>query len=291
MIRATTLPCLCADVYQLERKRLTAKQIDEVLVAGRAWDLSGTLASGGIAVFPHTYLAVCGPYIAACVHAALDCGADHVLALGVLHSFSDQLLSARAHERAGDDVSKCVLRGVHGPKIKRGDYWKAEYSLASFVFLWKEEIKRRGIKAPKLTLRYPYLVNRSPESLPGIGTLESIAKDACIVATSDFCHHGVAYACAQEQLCTGDAAKKYALKSIQEHLRLLQGGDLAQYYQHCHAIRSDSFDVGPVMHYLRGPLCGRVLDLQLVDTSALYDGAPKPSWVAASLVQLDKGRV
>lgn len=290
MTRALPMPCLCSDVYQRERDILTAKQIDDLLLAGRAWDLSETLSCGGIAVFPHTYLAACGSYIAACVHAALDSGADHVLALGVLHSFSDLLLVARAKERAGEDLSGNALRGVHGPRMRRGEYWKAEYSLLSFLFLWKEEIKRRGIKAPKLSIRFPFLVNKDPQSLPGMRELEAIAKDACLVATSDFCHHGVAYGCAKERALTGDAAKKHALESIQEHLQILTSGDLAKFYQHCQAIRSDSYDVGPLIQYLRAPISAQVLDVTLVDTSELYDGAPKPSWVAASLIKLDKPR-
>lgn len=290
MTRAVTMPCLCSDIYQHERDILTAKQIDAVLLAGRAWDLSKTLISGGIAVFPHTYLSACGPYIAACVHAALDSGADHVLALGVLHSFSEVLLSARANELAGADLSGNPLRGIHGPRMRRGDYWKAEYSLSSFLFLWKEEVKRRGIKAPKLSMRFPFLANKNPQSLPGMCELEAIAKDACIVATSDFCHHGVAYGCTKEQALTGEGAQNHALECIQEHLHILKSGDLAKFHKHCKSIRSDSYDVGPTMQHLRGPLSPKVLDITLVDTSALYQGAPKPSWVAASLVQLDKGR-
>src|SRR6266446_1234081 len=108
---------LCTDIYQEERHALSREEIDAILDAGRAWELSKWLSSGGVALFPHTYLSACGPYIAACVHGALDSGADHVLALGVLHSSTDELSAARARERAHGDLSAITLRGVHGPGL------------------------------------------------------------------------------------------------------------------------------------------------------------------------------
>ncbi len=288
MVQASTIACLCADVYQDERDRLSSKQVDDILHAGRKWDLSKTLSSGGVAIFPHTYISQCGAYIAACVHGALDSGADHVVVLGVLHSFIDVLCAARAKEKVGEDLLDSVLRGIHGLGLDRGEYWQQEYSLLSFIFLWDEEVKRRGIKAPKLTLRFPYLVNKDPKTLPGINELEALAKDACLIATSDFCHHGVAYGVPKEQAKTGLKAVRYAKKTIQEHLGILQTGDLARFYNHCHEIRSDSFDVGTMLCHLRGHLRPTVCDVTIVDTSALYEGTPSPSWVAASLVKLEK---
>lgn len=285
---AQVMTCMCSDIYQDERDGLSSKEIDAILETGRAWDLSSTLSCGGVALFPHTYLSVCASYIAACVHGALDSGADHVLALGVLHSFTDEFLAARAKERARHDLSDFALRGVHGPKMQRGEYWKSEYSLLSFVFLWNEEIKRRGIKPPKLSLRFPYLVNRQPQTLPGISELEAIAKDACLVATGDFCHHGVAYGTDKEHALTGKKALEYAKSSINDNLNVLMTGDYAQYYEHCLQVRSDSFDVGSIIYHLRGLLEPTVHDVGICDTSLLYEGTPSPSWVAPALIELKK---
>lgn len=278
----------CFLEYEEERKRLSSQQIDAILEAGRRWDLSPALSRGGVAIFPHTYLHVCGDQIASCVHAVLDSGIDQVLALGVLHSTTRQFQSARARERAHDDITDLDIRGVHGPNLRRGSYWKDEYSLLSFAFLLKEECRRRGKKPPKLKLRYPYLVNRDPRSLPGIKELERIAKDSCIVATIDFCHHGLAYGMKKEETYTGAKALQFARKNIETNLRELQVGNFERYYQNCLDIRSDSFDVGPMIYHLRGPMKTSILDVKLVDASMLFEGNPSPSWVAASLVKAEK---
>jgi hypothetical protein len=282
------LPCHCAGIYQKERDSLSEKQIDEILLSGRKWDLTSTLRAGGAVAFPHTYLALCGSHIAAAVHAALDTGSDHVLLLGVLHSFKEKLAEARMSERTGIDVSKHALRGVHGPDLPFGSHWKDEYSLLSFIFLWNEEIKRRGIKAPKLTQRYPYLVNQHPESLPGIQELQAIAKDAVVVATSDFCHHGLAYGTPKTKCLVGEEAIEYAKNSLTKQFDILKTNDLAAFYQQAFDVRSDSFDVSPVIRHLCGPCTGSILDLAIVDTTPLYEGNLSPSWVAASLVQFTK---
>lgn len=279
-------PCNCTAIYQRERDRLTPQQIDKLLDSGRTWQLSSTLESGGTLIFPHTYLASCGSFIAACVQAALDTGTDHVLALGVLHAANEPLIEARRKERLGEDLVGHPLRGVHGPQHDMGYFWQKEYSLLSFEFLWNEEIKRRGIKPPRLSLRYPYLVNRSPKSLPGVAELEAIAKDACVVATSDFCHHGVAYGTLAEKTLVDDEGLAFARKNIEKHLQLLENGDFAAHYKHCLQIKSDSYDVSPMLYHLLGPLKATVCDSLLIDTSELYEGLA-PSWVAASLVKMD----
>lgn len=273
--------CLCSGVYQDERDGLSERQIDAILLAGRSYDLSSCLKTGGALIFPHTYILECGSYIAACVHAALDSGADHCLALGVLHSFGDTLSAARRQERVDHP-----LRMVHGPHRPPGEYWKNEYSLLSFIFLWEEEIKRRGIRAPKLSIRFPYLVAKSPSTLPGMDELESIAKDACIVATADLCHHGLAYN--SENPYSMNEGADFAKKSIEENLALLQTGDYARYYAHCQKIKSDSYDIGPTLRHLVGPFTPKIHDMTLVDTAPLYEGFVSPSWVAASLVTMEK---
>lgn len=278
----------CLEAYQQERDQLSTEEINAILQAGRRWNFGKNLASGDVVIFPHTYLHVCAAQIAASVHGALDSGADQVLALGVLHSLTDEFVAARAKEKAMKDLSDLPYWGVHGPRIDRGPYWKSEYSLLSFCFLWDEEIKRRGIKAPKLTLRFPYLVNRQPDKLPGIKELEAMAKDACIVATCDFCHHGVAYGMTQQTTLTGQAALSFAKRNIETNLQILQMGDLGKYYQHCQEIRSDSLDVCSVLYHLRGSMNGTLLDLALGDVAPLFEGNPSPSWVAAALIHLQK---
>jgi hypothetical protein len=277
----------CYDAYQQERNDLSEKEIDLILESGRAWNLAPTLANGGVAIFPHTYLHVCGKYIAACVHAALDSGADQVLALGVLHSITEEFIQARARERAHENLSDLPYRGVHGPNLALGDYWQREYSLLSFEFLWHEEVKRRGKKAPKLILRYPYLVNRQPGNLPGIKELEAHVKRSALVATCDFCHHGVAYGMDRNSSLTGEKALQFARQNILNNLAILQTGDLEKYYQQCLEIRSDSLDVCSVLSHLLGPIHGALFDLAIGDTSPLYEGAPTPSWVACALISLD----
>lgn len=276
----------CFEDYKIERQQLTEQAIDTMLESGRRWNLAPTLAKGGVAIFPHTYLHVCAAQIAAVVQGALDSGADQVVAIGVLHSCSDEFVLARSKEKGHQSLADCSFRGVHGPNLSRGSYWKEEYSLLSFEFLWKEEVKRRGKKAPKLHFRYPYLVDRQPQNLPGIKELEALCKDACVVATSDLCHHGVAYGMTKESTKIGDEAFRFAKKNIETNLAIMAAGDYESYYEHCLAIRSDSFDVGTMLHYLRGALKPKLLDLVLGDVASIFFGNPSPSWVACSLVEL-----
>jgi hypothetical protein len=279
----------CYDDYLEERQSLTAEEIDAILEHGRKWTLAPVLAKGGIVVFPHTFLHSCGAYIASAVHAALDCGSDRVIALGVLHSTTPEQIQARGLEREHGDVMHHSLRGIYGPELQNSKNLIDEYCLLSFLFLWEEEVKRRNIKAPKLYCRYPYLVNRAPDTLPGIVELEALAKDAPIVATSDFCHHGLAYGhTGNELLDLGVKAKRFAKTNIVKNLELLADGDYEAYYADCHRIKSDSFDVGTIIRYLRGPISAKLLDITIVDASSLYAGNPEPSWVAASFVEFDK---
>ena len=283
----------CFEEYEKERQGLEPHQIDDILVQGSAASEKGRLAEclahQGMVVFPHTYLYSCGTFIAAAVLAALDSGADQVLALGVLHSLTPHMLNARMEERAKKPISDLSLRGIHGPEMPRGVYWQSEYSLLSFLFLWNEAVKRRGKKAPRLITRYPYLANRSPDTLPGIQELEEIAKDSCIVMTADFCHNGVAYGHSKEAtIGFGPHAEKIARENISSHLRILQAGNIDAYYQDCIRIHSDAYDVGSMSYHLRGSLQSEILDLAIVDVAPLFEGGPTPSWVAASLVAMRK---
>lgn len=85
---------------QQERDELGATGVHRLLDEAKKWNLGQTLKDGGCIVFPHARLKRCGHQIAAAVHACLDSGADCVLALGVLHAFSDALSDARASRMA-----------------------------------------------------------------------------------------------------------------------------------------------------------------------------------------------
>ncbi|PJF20329.1 MAG: hypothetical protein CUN56_16720, partial [Phototrophicales bacterium] len=78
-------------LYADERESLGESGTNEHLERGKAWDLSGTLSEGGVLVFPHIDIQDCGYQVAACVHAALDSGADKVVVLSVLHAFTQEM--------------------------------------------------------------------------------------------------------------------------------------------------------------------------------------------------------
>lgn len=276
------------DEYTNERELLNPHEISELLDSGKKWDISKSLSLKGSAIFPHTFIKECGDQIAAVVHGCLDSGADQILVLGVLHAvISDELAEVRQFEILGKDLSSNPIRGVSGPGLERSEFWKKEYSLSHFLFLFEQEVKRRGIKSPKLILRYPFGVNRSPETLPGIKELETITKDSIIVATSDLCHHGAAYKCPPEiQLDISEKGYQFATTCIQNGLDLLKTNDYEKYYQHCLNVKSDSYDVSPLLRHLLGPLKNEILDLKLIDAAKMFEGNPMPSWVAASLISL-----
>lgn len=273
--------------YALERESLTEKEIHAILDAGKRWNLAPTFARGGSAIFPHTYIRECGHQIASVVHGLLDSNADQILVLGVLHPLNENLEIARKKERARLDISQESSYGVFGPGIIGDSSWEQEFSLDNFLFLCFEEVKRRGIRAPELIIRYPSLVNRDPKNLPGIEELKSIAKDSVVIATSDLCHHGRAYGMsAHEVIEISPMASYFAKLQIQKGFEILKKGDFEAYYNHCVNTLSDSIDVGSVLRYLLGPFEATILDLKLVDVSSLFEDEPKPSWVATSLINI-----
>jgi hypothetical protein len=276
--------------YQQERELLSPLAIDSLLEAGRAWSLAPFLEKGGTLIFPHTYMKICGPFIAAVVHACLDCGAPKVVVLGVLHALNDTLFAARQREKRGEDLSQEQTRGIFGPGIlgeeRAFSYWQEEFSLLSFLFLWEHEVRRRRITPPELVVRYPFLADRRPGELPRMDELKKQAQNAVVVATADLCHHGVAYGNSMAMEISKQASQ-YAFDTIHEGLRCMEGDSFEAYYDHCLKAQSDAFDVGACLRYLLGPLCGSVCGYTLVDTAPLYEMKPSPSWVAASLIALE----
>ncbi len=279
--------------YYAEPKQLGEAGIHAILDEGKKWSesLSQTLSQGGAAIFPHTFLSQCGYQIAAAVHAILDSGADQALVLGVLHPMSESLIAARSKELNEEDISNEPSRGVLGPGINRDNCWTNEFSLDLFMILFKAEVKRRGIKPPKLIERYPSLVNKDPASLPGIDELEHIAKDSVIVATDDMCHHGVGYGVREEDAIHIDAkGYQFARANIEKGYEFLRKGNYRDYFYHWMnplAI-GDPTDTTMVVRHLIGRLSTHLLDLKLVDVSSLFENDVEPSWVAMALVEFKK---
>ena len=274
--------------YYREPLALGQKGLEDILEKGKRVDLGKTLAAGGSAIFPHTYISKCGHQIASVVHGCLDSGSDQVVVLGVIHPLTDPLLVSRTKEINGEDISQESCWGVLGPGIDRDSCWHDEFSLYMFETLWDAEVRRRGIKPPRLIKRYPCLANRSPETLPGIDELASLSKDSVVVATSDLCHHGVAYGLTEEEsVPIGEEALSLASEEIQGAFEALESKNYKDYYDACLNPQSlsDSLDVAPVLRHLLGPKTAHILDLTLVDVAHMFEGNPVPSWVAASLVE------
>lgn len=272
--------------FEAERRALGTAGIDRLLAEGRAWDLAPTLDAGGTLVFPHANLLSCGHQIAAVVEACLDSGADRVVVIGVLHAQTPDLQEARARVAAGGDVSCEALWGIQGPGVAGPESWRREFSLANFLFLWKEATRRRGTPGPELILRYPYLVGDRPDLLPGVEALQALAADAVVVTTADPFHHGVGYGTKRRKARFPErGGLKLARKRIEEGLALMGTGDHAGYVRHCLDAKSDARDAGPLTRHLVGPVEGRILDLTYQDTTALYD-QPAPTWVATALIEM-----
>jgi len=273
--------------YLAEQESLQPAEIERILDRGRQWPLATLLSAGGSAIFPHTYLRECGDQVAAVVHGCLDSGSDQVVVLGVLHSLCPELAAARQREARGEPVREERSHGIWGPGAGGDRYWKEEFSLLGFHFLWNEEVKRRGGRAPRLVVRYPSLVAAAPDQMRRVDELASLAKDSVVVATGDLCHHGAAYGDG-DLLDIGAKAEGYARSSIEHALSLLQCGDYRGYDKQCKEHRSDAVDTGALVRHLLGPLRSTVVDLRLVDVSELFEGKPEPSWVAAALVAMER---
>lgn len=272
-------------MYTREHEALGEAGTYRLLEEARQWDLSGVLASGGVAVFPHAGVADCGQQIAAVVHACLDSGADRVLVMSVLHAFTDEMEAARIRVANGGDPAKEETWGIQGPGLPGREEWRYDHVLMSFRHFWKAETERRGIKGPQVIERYPYLAGGRPDLLPGIEELQEIARDAVIVSTADAFHHGIGYGDAPENSFFPEAGGlDLARQRIEEGIAILERGDYWGYNQHCVAAKSDARDAGQVFRYLRGPMQGEIIDLTYSDAAELYK-APAPTWVAAALVK------
>lgn len=266
----------------------------EILDQGKKWspELVSTLNAGGGAIFPHTYFSKCGEQMGAVIHAVLDSGADQVILLGTTHPFS-HLMPARTKEFNGEDISKEPSRGCLDPDSANvKTILQYEFSLNLFKSLLNIEVKRRRIKAPQLIERYPSLSNRNPETLPGIQELKKLSKNAVIIGTEDYCHHGIAYALPRDStIPLGEQALQFARSQIEQGFSFLKQNNYEAFYKHGMQLNAvgDPTDVTSTIHYLVGKNAKpKILDLKLVDVSHLFENDPSPSWVAATLVKITK---
>jgi hypothetical protein len=286
-MKRTDLPDFKAEAQQTFDQLGTAGA-HRILAAGRTWDLAPALRSGGSIIFPHAGIETCGHQIAVAVHAGLDCGADKVLVVGVLHALTAELQDARVQVSQGVEVSEQVSWGIQGPGLDGRTDWENEFSLLNFLFLWDEEIKRRGINGPELIVRYPYLAGGRPMILPGIEELQKLVADgAAVVMTADPFHHGIGYDDPpEESLFAEQGGLDLARQRIQEGVDMLKVADYWGYNQHCANIaKSDARDAGQVVRYLLGPLEGTIHDIIWEDMAPNYN-KPDPTWVTGALIEM-----
>lgn len=274
--------------YEREHAELGEKGTLAQLERGRQWDLAPTLKAGGVLVFPHAGVQDCGYQIAACVHAALDSGAEKVVVISVLHAFTEEMEQARRRVAAGGEPQAEATWGIQGTGLAGREEWRTDHALMSWRHFWNAEVKRRGLRPkqiPRVYERYPYLAGGKPESLAGINDLRELAQDAVMVSTADAFHHGIGYGDTLENSYYPNAeGLAHAQMVIEEGIAILERGDYWAYNQHCVTAKSDARDAGQVFRYLRGAMQGRVLDITYSDASALYD-QPEPTWVAAALME------
>jgi hypothetical protein len=219
------------------------------------------------------------------VHACLDCGADRVIVVSVLHAFTDEMEAARIRVAKGGDPNREEFWGIQGPGITGRAEWLNDHALYSFRHFWKAETRRRGTRGPEVIERYPYLAGGKPDRLRGIDELARISEGAALVSTVDPFHHGIGYGDApEESLHPLEGGLERAGQVISEGMRLLEKGDYWGYNQHCVTAKSDGRDAGQVFRHLRGPMQGKMLDLSYTDATDLY-ASPPPTWVAAALFE------
>jgi len=260
----------------------------EMLEEARRWDLSSTLAGGGVVTFAHVNVGDCGVHVAAAVNAALDSGADTLLAIGVLHAFTEEMeLARRDVSSDGGSPSRHPTWGIQGPGLDFRDEWTGDHSMRALRHFWAAETERRGITDRRLVERYPFLAGGHPEDLPNLDETAALAESAVIVSTGDQFHHGIAYGTPEEEaLVMEPKGLAVARRSMQTGIDLLAAQDHSGYDRHCVVAKSDDRDAAQLYSYLRGPLQGELIDIGASDATELYD-APAPSWAAGGFISFD----
>lgn len=274
--------------YEAEYAELGDEGVAHLLMRGQRWSLTSTLARRGALVFPHVHIADCGPYTAAAVHACLESGADQILAIGVLHTFTDDMDRAKVRVLAAEEgLESEPLRGFYGPGlVNRLDWWQQDHGLYAFTHLLSDACRLKGIKPPRVIARYPFLTGSRPETMPGMDEVTRIAADSAVVSTADHCHHGIGYGHSHEEaLYYDESGLSTVRKLIEDGLALLDSGNYRAYIEHCAAVvKSDWRDAGPVVRHLLGPMHSEMLALVPSDFSKSVYQAAAPTWCAGALV-------
>jgi hypothetical protein len=260
----------------------------EILDEARAWDL--TPYAQGVISFAHVDVADCGTHVAAAVNACLDSGASTLLAISVLHAFTEEMELARRDVAAGGDPPHHATWGIQGPGLPFRDEWRGDHAMRALRHFFAAEVERRGSDGVRLVERYPYLAGGRPENLPNLEETAAIADDAFIVATGDQFHHGIAYGTpAEEALDPDEGGLEAARASMRAGIALIEAGDHWGYNEHCVTAKSDDRDVAQLYRLLRGPMTGRLLDIAWSDATELYE-QPSPSWAAGGLIGFTPAR-
>jgi hypothetical protein len=276
------------DQYRRDHQALGRMGTLDLLDRAKVWDLGPILAGGGVISFAHVSVADCGLHVAAAVNACLDSGADTVLAISVLHAFSDEMEAARRAVAEGGRPEDHDTWGIQGPGLDFRDEWRGDHAMRSLRHFWEAATARAGAKSMRLIERYPYLAGGRPGDLPNIDEVERIAQSAVIVATGDQFHHGIAYGTPEGDALHPDADGLLAARrSIEAGMSLIEAGDYWGYNQHCVSAKSDDRDVGQLYRFLRGPLWGRLLDIGWSDATDLYQ-QPAPSWAAGGFISFER---
>lgn len=275
-------------LYAREHAAMGIAGARKALSDAQEWQLSGVLRNGGALVFPHAGVQDCAKQISAVVNACIDSGADTVLVLSVLHSFTDEMEQARRRVAAGGDPSTDPLWGIQGPGLNRGTQWGYDHALFTWRYLWEIAADYYGKKMPRVIERYPWLAGGNPTALLGYDEVAEIARNAVVVSTADMFHHGIGYGTPPEQsFAPHQGGLELAHKVISEGAAMLARGDYAGYNQHCVDAKSDHRDAGQVMRSVLGPINPEIVEIIPSDAAALYH-APDPTWVAGALVAWHK---
>jgi len=285
----TNLRTKINELYRREFEELGDSDTFALLDEARRWDLSKTLADGGVVTFAHVNVADCGIHVAAAVNGALDSGADTVLAISVLHAFTEEMeLARRDVSSGGGSPSNHPTWGIQGPGLVFRDEWQGDHAMRSLRHFWEAETRRRGITGRRLVERYPFLAGGKPGDLPNIDDVATTAESAVILATGDQVHHGIAYGTPKEDALDMEPEGLIAARrNMEAGIALIDAGDYWGYDQHCVAAKSDDRDAAQLYRFLRGPLEGTLLDIGASDATELYD-QPAPSWAAGGFIEFTK---
>jgi hypothetical protein len=277
------------ELYRREHEDLGDSGTFAMLDEARQWDVSQTLGDGGVVTFAHVNVADCGLHVAAAVNGALDSGADIVLAISVLHAFTEEMeLARRDVSSHGGSPSSHPTWGIQGPGLNFRDEWQGDHAMRSLRHFWEAETRRRGITNRLLIERYPFLAGGRPGELPNIEEVAAIADNAVIVATGDQVHHGIAYGTPDDEALDMEPEGLIAARrSMEAGISLVDAGDYWGYDQHCVAAKSDDRDAAQLYRLLRGPLEGNLIDIGISDATELYN-QPAPSWAAGGFIEFTK---